>query len=373
MKTKLIVDPLTGSPIPTADTAEIESRVTALEDKNVITTRFASVSSTTGTVTLPANSTVRLDDFGGTTDAIVTEIASGRPTNQLAYTAAGNVVTTTFDASGNFVLSGVPAAYPVAVVYRVVTPLKYFSSADSSIVGDIEYLVDPIPQETKVEGLTNEGPLQSGVLSTALQSIAHSVYETGRSGLTSWSGSGNYWSWTPGNPGTFTLLRGGEGYIRHKEVPFLSGQTVTLAYGDYKYLYIDADGILQKSDTNSAEDKRSRINIFLAQNDINGEFLAIRNDHRFTLDSGAREWMDSGFGAVLGSEPGSSDISRSGTGTGASATDRQVNITSGRLIVGDERRAQHVERTVASGLGHGNGLTCRAPARSCPAAPSRCR
>jgi hypothetical protein len=312
-----------------------QGNITNLENKYVITARFASISSTTGTVTLPTQSTVRLDDFGGTTDAIVLQVSGGKPSNEHAYTSGGSLISTTFDSSGNYVLSGTPVSYPVALVYRVATKLVDFNASDADIVGEVEYLVDPIPQETKVEGLVFEGPLQSQVLTTALQDIAHSVWETGRSGLVSWSGSGNYWSWTPGNPGTFTLLRGGEGYIRHKEVPFLSGQTVTLAYGDYKYLYINADGILQKSDTNSAEDKRSRINIFLAQNDVNGEFLAIRNDHRFTLDSGAREWMDSGFGAVLGSEPGSSDISRYGTGTGASATDRQVNITSGRLIDAD--------------------------------------
>jgi hypothetical protein len=312
-----------------------QGNITNLENKYVITARFASISSTTGTVTLPTQSTVRLDDFGGTTDAIVLQVSGGKPSNEHAYTSDGDLISTTFDSSGNYVLSGTPAAYPVALVYRVATKLVDFNASDADIVGEVEYLVDPIPQETKVEGLVFEGPLQSQVLTTALQDIAHSVWETGRSGLTSWSGSGNYWSWTPGNPGTFTLLRGGEGYIRHKEVYFLSGQTVTLAYGDSKYLYIDADGVLQKSDTNSAEDKRSRINIFLAQNDVNGEFIAIRNDHRFTLDSGAREWLDSGFGAALGSEPGSSQISRYGTGTGASATDRQVNISSGRLIDAD--------------------------------------
>lgn len=336
MKQKIILDPLTGTLHSTSDTDSLDSRITTLENKYVITTRFAEISAgTSGSVSLPANSTVRLDDFGGTVDAIIAQMSGGKPTNDNAYTSSGVLITTTFDASGNYVLSGTPSAYPVAIIYRVTTKLVDFNSSDSSIVGDVEYIIDPIPQETHIEGLTFEGPIQSNVLVTALQKTAHAIYEAGRSGLTTWAGSGNYWSWTPGNPGTFTLLRGGEGYIRHKEVFFNASQTVTLAYGDYMYLYIDGDGLLQKSTTNSAEDKRSRINLFIAQNDVNGEFLAIRNDHRFTLDNGAREWMDSGFGCVLGSEPGASDISRYGTGTGASTTDRMANISAGRLIDAD--------------------------------------
>lgn len=112
---------------------------TALGDKYVRTTRFASIGAgTSGTVTLPANSTVVLDDFGGGVDAVITTISAGRPTFSHAFTAAGDLVTTSFDAGGNYTLSGAPSAYPVALVYRVRQKLSDFDSTSSDIIGDYD-------------------------------------------------------------------------------------------------------------------------------------------------------------------------------------------------------------------------------------------
>ena len=115
----------------------IEARLTNLEDKYVRTTRFATISSgTSGTVTLPPDSTVVLDDFGGTTDAVISAMDSGRPTYTNAYTSSGAVVATTFDSSGNYVLSGTPTDYPVAIIYRVQQPLADFDSTSTDILGN---------------------------------------------------------------------------------------------------------------------------------------------------------------------------------------------------------------------------------------------
>ncbi len=117
------------------------SKITALAgtsfgSKYVRTTRFASIGAgTSGTVTLPSFSTVVLDDFGGTTDAIVTQISSGKPTLQPALTASGVVVATTFDSSGNWALSGTPTSYPVAIVYRVKQSFANFDSDASDLWG----------------------------------------------------------------------------------------------------------------------------------------------------------------------------------------------------------------------------------------------
>lgn len=192
-----------------------------------------------------------------------------------------------------------------------------------------------ISSTSEIEGLTIEGPIVSDKLSESVKNIAHAAYETGRSGFTSWSGSGAYWSWTAGNPGTFTLLRGGEGYVRHKEVIWAANQTLSLAYGEYVYVYIDASGILQKSVTATKAEKKERIQIGNAQNDAAGEFVFVRNNHNFDLDLGAREWVDRSFGTALTSDPGAADISRYTTGTGGVTTDRMVNITAGSLIDAD--------------------------------------
>jgi hypothetical protein len=108
-----------------------------LGDKDVRTTRFASIGAGTGgTVgSLPAISTVVLNDFGGTVDAVISTISGGRPTLEAAKTTGGEIIATTFDSLGNYVLTGVPSAYPVAIIYRVKQKLSDFDSTSSDIMG----------------------------------------------------------------------------------------------------------------------------------------------------------------------------------------------------------------------------------------------
>jgi hypothetical protein len=443
---QLLFNPMTGLfdlvTKPEATVEELTERVGTLEAKYVRTTRFTEVESgTSGQATVAFGSTIILDDFSGGIDALVTAFANGAPEHTHVYTAQGELITTSFDSLGNYSLSGVPATYPVAVVYRVRTPLIDFDDTDPDIDGGNEleeskwvrrnitaanspfspesvngviyavdltggsvilnlpavntsieghecyvyieragtgnyldvvcngaqtirgatshrlttvrdgfmlvahtYLTDhwdapdwakPIKGDTQIEGLTIEGPIQSATIAEVIQEIGHSMAETGRCGITQWEGSGAYWSWTPGDPGTFTLLRPGEGYLRYKEVNWLALQTLSLTYGESVYAYIDADGVLQKSTSNTDEDRRNRINLLFIQNDINGEFVVVRNDHSFYLDTGARSWIDAGFGTVITSAPGAANISRYTTGTGGATTDRMINISAGTLIDAD--------------------------------------
>lgn len=113
--------------------------VTTIGGKNVRTTRFVSIGAgTSGTASLPSNSTVVLDDFGGTVDAVVLQISGGKPLKAPALTALGSVVAATFDAGGNWTFNAAPATYPVALVYRVQQTELNFSSTDADIWGDAE-------------------------------------------------------------------------------------------------------------------------------------------------------------------------------------------------------------------------------------------
>jgi hypothetical protein len=104
-------------------------------DKYVRTTRFAIISSgTSGTITLPANSQVVLDDFGGTVDAVVSTVTGGFPTTIPAKTGT-TVVATTFTSLGAWSLSSTPSAYPIAIIYRVRQKLLDFDSTASNIWG----------------------------------------------------------------------------------------------------------------------------------------------------------------------------------------------------------------------------------------------
>ena len=106
-------------------------------DKYVRTTRFAIISSgTSGTVTIPPNSEVVLDDFGGTVDAVVSQVSGGFPTLISAKSSSGTVIATSFNSAGNWAFTGTPSAYPVAILYRVRQKLLDFDSTASDIWGN---------------------------------------------------------------------------------------------------------------------------------------------------------------------------------------------------------------------------------------------
>ncbi len=108
-----------------------------LRDKYVRTTRFEIISSgTSGTITAPGNSEIVLDDFGGATDAVVSQVDSGKPSIRAATDANMEIIGTSFDSFGNWILSGVPSSYPVAILYRVRQRLEDFDSTSADIWGN---------------------------------------------------------------------------------------------------------------------------------------------------------------------------------------------------------------------------------------------
>lgn len=144
-----------------------QGQIQNLEDKNVRTTRFAIISSgTSGTVSLPLNSTVVLDDFGGTTDAVISQVSGGRPTYTSALDGSGNPVATSFDSSGNYVLTSSPSSYPIAIIYRVQQKLKNFDSTNTNIVGGPE-IIGVNPGGTNQQLQYNNGGIFGGVNGSA--------------------------------------------------------------------------------------------------------------------------------------------------------------------------------------------------------------
>lgn len=97
---------------------DIVTNVTTLQNNEYKITYFAEINAATGTITKPTGSTILLDQFAGGADAYVSTIANGKPTGNFPTTAGGIVVdVSSFDANGNFTLSGTPSAYPCALIY----------------------------------------------------------------------------------------------------------------------------------------------------------------------------------------------------------------------------------------------------------------
>lgn len=96
----------------------LNNRVTNLENNEYKILYFETISSATGTITKPTGATILLDQFYSGGDALVETLSNGQPTGQSPLTIGGAVVSvTSFDTSGNYVLSGTPSSYPVALVY----------------------------------------------------------------------------------------------------------------------------------------------------------------------------------------------------------------------------------------------------------------
>ena len=98
-------------------------RILNLENTDYKVIYFESVNSNTGTVTKPVGSTILLDQLDSGADAYVNTIANLKPTGSSPVDAGSNTITvTSFDVNGNYVLSGTPTSFPVALIYVIKTP-----------------------------------------------------------------------------------------------------------------------------------------------------------------------------------------------------------------------------------------------------------
>jgi hypothetical protein len=94
------------------------NRINTLENNEFKVLYYAEINTTTGTITKPTNSTIILNDFPEGLDAVVETIINGEPSGVSAVTAGDTPITiSSFDTSGNYTLSGIPSAYPVALIY----------------------------------------------------------------------------------------------------------------------------------------------------------------------------------------------------------------------------------------------------------------
>jgi len=111
------------------------ARLEYLEDNEYKVTYWASVSTDSGAVTKPTGSTIILDGFMSGVDALVETIVNGQPSGLSPVTAGGAYVTvSSFDAAGNYTLSGTPSATPVALLYIVTIPGDQYQNLDNTKV-----------------------------------------------------------------------------------------------------------------------------------------------------------------------------------------------------------------------------------------------
>jgi hypothetical protein len=148
----------------------LEARVEYLEDNEYKITYYAEINTDTGTITKPTGSTILLDQFFGGVDAYVSTIAGGQPTGNFPTTAGGVAVdVSSFDAMGNFTLSGTPSSYPVALIYILKIKAKDYSNLDITKILDLEGV-------SVVNLIRQEFLYTSGAQTFTLSNSASAVY-----------------------------------------------------------------------------------------------------------------------------------------------------------------------------------------------------
>lgn len=168
-----------GSTDPTLIT-----RLETLENNEKQVIYWAQISSASGTITIPTGATVILDQFQGGADAFCSTISNGQPSGIFPQTAGGlNVDVSSFDALGNFTLSGTPSAFDVALIYVLNILEKDWANLDLTKVVET-YELDLSQPSTQIvvgtgNGVTSYANFASDGAKMSINAPLNSVYYGG--------------------------------------------------------------------------------------------------------------------------------------------------------------------------------------------------
>jgi hypothetical protein len=175
--------------------------------------------------------------------------------------------------------------------------------------------------EISLDALTGGSLLGTSNIAASLLTIDDSITQMDRSGFTTWSAGGPYWSSSFPN---FTLLVGGTGYIHGKKVTWAGSQTTAIPANTSQLIYIDSAGTIQKTASpffnESWEDV---IPLFVVMND-GTNIIVTKENHDYDFGSDQVNYNHITFGTILAGS--GANITRVSTGTGGAAGDRQLSI-----------------------------------------------
>lgn len=116
------------------------ARIQNLENATLKIAYYTEINGTSGTITKPTGSTILLNQLAGGADALVSTI-NGTITGDSPKTSGNALVdVSSFNSSGDFVLTGTPSAYPVGLIYWVSIAAKDMSNLDVDNIIEQNYL-----------------------------------------------------------------------------------------------------------------------------------------------------------------------------------------------------------------------------------------
>ena len=131
---------------------------------------------TTGSVEKPTHGDIIMDQYPAGGDCIIvkTDSTTQKPIEALVYDASGVLVEGTLDINGNYILSGVPATYPVAIVFQVSLAEMYktLELSNDRILTEMQI---PNVGVTSHEDLSNISQAGTGVLDGHISDQAQTI------------------------------------------------------------------------------------------------------------------------------------------------------------------------------------------------------
>ncbi len=142
---------------------DLDTRLKVTEEQYVYFEIFDSKTTSTGTVSVPSQSTILFDRYANGIDALCVILDSnGRPLDESARETDGTIVTvSTFDASGNYTLSGTPSPVPFGIVYQIKIQLQYSNNVpESSVIVAWQYEGVEVENNTGYSYLNGNGSIE---------------------------------------------------------------------------------------------------------------------------------------------------------------------------------------------------------------------
>lgn len=146
----------------------------------------------------------------------------------------------------------------------------------------------------------------------AWNSPTYSAYQAHNfSGINSWSGAGSYYT-IAGT--TFTLDRGGIGYIKTTPITWAGGQSVgPLATGETYYIYIGTNGLIGSTGTRTLSLFQNNIVLFEVLVDASSNVIVVREDHPVAFPADSSEWAHEALGPIIANRFNGANIVLNGT------------------------------------------------------------
>jgi hypothetical protein len=132
-------------------------------------------------------------------------------------------------------------------------------------------------------------------------------------GIDAWTGAGVYYS-VAGT--TFTVARGGTGFIKSKGVTWAGGQSIALTAGACNYVYMDSTGTIGKATARSDALFENYVNLFEVLVDsipVTPTVITVREDHPVGFEAPISSWLHDNVGPIIENLSAGANITLQGT------------------------------------------------------------